>query len=88
MDKYNFKYKYLNKKINDYLKYYDLDLNDLAISIGLSEKTLKKTLNNERDFYLYEIYKLVDVLKLNDNEITKAFFTINATNTKEDKNNG
>ena len=82
MDKYNFNYKYLNKKINDYLKYYDLDLKDLAISIGLSEKTLKKTLNNERDFYLYEIYKLVDVLKLNDNEITKAFFTINATNTK------
>ena len=75
MDKYNFKYKYLNKKINDYLKYYDLDLKDLAISIGLSEKTLKKTLNNESDFYLYEIYKLVDVLKLNDNELKYYYST-------------
>lgn len=40
MDKYNFNYKYLNKKIKEHLQYYDLDLNDLAISIGLSEKTL------------------------------------------------
>jgi len=75
MDKYNFNYKYLNKKIKEHLQYYDLDLNDLAISIGLSEKTLQKTLNNERDFYVSEIFRLSQVLCLSDKERVKAFFT-------------
>lgn len=77
MDKYNFNYKYLNKKIKEHLKYYDLDLEDLAISIGITGKTLQKTLNNERDFYLTEIFRLSEVLRLNDKERVKAFFTIN-----------
>lgn len=49
-----FNYDYLNKEIKDYLKYYDLELEDLAIKIGVTERTLKRTLNNERCFFLNE----------------------------------
>lgn len=77
MDKYNFNYKFLNKKIKEHLKYYDLELEDLAISIGITGKTLQKTLNNERDFYLTEIFRLSEVLRLNDKDREKAFFTLN-----------
>lgn len=71
-----FNYDYLNKQIEDYLKYYDLELEDLAISIGMTERTLKRTLNNERCFYLNEMYHLIDTLKIKKENITKAFFKI------------
>lgn len=71
-----YNYDYLNKKIKDYLKYYDLELEDLAISIGMTERTLKRTLNNERCFYLSEMYRLIDTLKIKTKNIEKAFFNI------------
>lgn len=71
-----FNYDYLNKQIKDYLKYYDLELEDLAISIGMTERTLKRTLNNERCFYLNEMYHLIDTLKIDPKNINKAFFNI------------
>ena len=87
-----FNYDYLNKEINDYLKYYDLELEDLAISIGMTERTLKRTLNNERCFYLSEMYRLIDTLKIKKDNIEKAFFNIinkdellKATNDKINK---
>lgn len=71
-----FNYDYLNKQIDDYLKYYDLELEDLAISIGMTERTLKRTLNNERSFYLNEVYHLMETLKIKQENMTKAFFNI------------
>lgn len=74
MSKYNFNYTYLNKKIKQHLKYYDLDLEDLAISIGMTKNTLLKTLNNDRDFYVSEIFKISEVLRLNDKERLKYHY--------------
>ena len=71
-----FNYDYLNKEIKNYLKYYDLELEDLAISVGMTERTLKRTLNNERVFYLSEMYRLIDTLKIKKENIEKAFFNI------------
>lgn len=71
-----FNYDYLNKEIKDYLKYYDLELEDLAISVGMTERTLKRTLNNERCFYVSEMYRLIDTLKIKRENIEKAFFNI------------
>lgn len=71
-----FNYDYLNKEIKDWLKYYDLELEDLAISIGMTERTLKRTLNNEREFYLNEMYRLIDTLKIKKEDIQKTFFNI------------
>ena len=75
-EKMIFNYDYLNKKIKDYLKYYDLELEDLAIKIGMTEKTLKRTLNNERSFYLNEMEELIRVLPIKQDKINKAFFNI------------
>lgn len=75
-EKMIFNYDYLNKQIKSYLKDYDLELEDLAIKIGMTEKTLKRTLNNERQFYLSEMYDLIDTLKIKKENIEKAFFYI------------
>ena len=75
-EKIIYNYDFLNNKIDEYLKYYDLDLNDFAISIGMSEKTLKRTLNNERCFYVNEVYRIADLLAFKGKEVQKAFFTI------------
>lgn len=75
-EKMIFNYDYLNKKIKDYLKYYDLELEDLAIKIGMTERTLKRTLNNERSFYLNEMEELIRVLPIKQDKINKAFFNI------------
>ena len=75
-EKMIFNYDYLNKKIKDYLKYYDLELEDLAIKIGMTEKTLKRTLNNERSFYLNEMEELIIILPIKQDKINKAFFNI------------
>lgn len=75
-EKMIFNYDYLNKQIKSYLKDYDLELEDLAIKIGMTEKTLKRTLNNERQFYLSEMYDLIDTLKIKKENIEKAFFNI------------
>lgn len=72
-----FNYDYLNLQIKDYLKYCELDLNDLAIKIGLSKKTLKRTLKNKRCFYLNEMYKIIDTLHIKTEDINKTFFNIN-----------
>lgn len=71
-----FNYDELNKQIKDYLTYYDLKLDDLAISIGMTKRTLKRTLNNKRQFYLSEMYRLIDTLKINKDDIEKTFFNI------------
>ena len=71
-----FNYDELNKQIKDYLTYYDLKLDDLAISIGMTKRTLKRTLNNKRQFYLSEMYRLIDTLKINTDDIEKTFFNI------------
>lgn len=71
-----FNYDELNKEIKDYLKYYDLKLEDLAISIGMTERTLKRTLKNKRSFYVSEMYRLIDTLKINTDDIEKIFFNI------------
>ena len=71
-----FNYDYLNKEIKDYLKYYDLELEDLAIKIGVTERTLKRTLNNERCFFLNEMYALIEVLHIKQDKINEAFFNI------------
>lgn len=63
---------YLRVQINDYLKTNNLKLKDLANTIGISEQTLKKSLNNKRDFYVNEIYKLTKILNIKD--IDKVFF--------------
>ena len=44
----------------------------------MTKNTLLKTLNNDRDFYVSEIFKISEVLRLNDKERLKAFFTLNA----------
>lgn len=75
-EKMIFNYDYLNKKIKDYLKYYDLELEDLAIKIGMTERTLKRTLNNERSFYLNEMEELIRVLPIKQDKINKTFFNI------------
>ena len=62
----------LRVQINDYLKTNNLKLKDLANTIGISEQTLKKSLNNKRDFYVNEIYKLTKILNIKD--IDKVFF--------------
>lgn len=71
-----FNYDYLNRKIKEYLKYYDLELEDLAIKIGLTERTLKRTLNNERCFFLNEMDALIEILPIKHDKIEKAFFNI------------
>lgn len=75
-EKMIFNYDYLNKQIKSYLKYYDLELEDLAVKIGMTERTLKRTLNNERQFYLSEMYALIETLKIKKENIEKAFFNI------------
>lgn len=75
-EKMIFNYDYLNKQIKSYLKYYDLELEDLAVKIGMTERTLKRTLNNERQFYLSEMYALIETLKIKKGNIEKAFFNI------------
>lgn len=75
-DKMIFNYDYLNKQIKSYLKDYDLELGDLAVKIGMTERTLKRTLNNERQFYLSEMYALIETLKIKKENIEKAFFNI------------
>lgn len=82
---HTFNYDYLKKKIKDYLDYYDLELEDLAISIGMTERTLKKTLNNERDFFVSEIFRFSEILRLTDKERNKAFFTVLKGGAKDEK---
>lgn len=85
-EKYLFNYDYLNKEIKDYLTYYDLELEDLALRVGMTERTLKRTLNNERCFYLNEVYHLIDVLHIKQENIEKAFFKrINKPRSSESK---
>lgn len=73
-ERFIYNYDYLKEQIEDYLKYYDYELKDLAIKIGVSEKTLKRTLNNERCFYLNEVYHLIDELHIQHDKIELAFF--------------
>lgn len=75
-EKIIYNYDFLNNKINEYLEYYDIELNDFAISIGMSEKTLKRTLNNDRYFYVNEVYRIADLLAFKGEDVQKAFFTI------------
>lgn len=70
-----FNFDLLKKEIEDYIKYYDIELVDLAISIGMSENTLKRTLNNERDLYINEVYRLIDILHIKNEDIEKYFFS-------------
>lgn len=74
-ERFIYNYDYLNRVIEDYLKYYDLKLDDLALRIGMTKRTLKRTLNNERDFYLNEMINLINELRIKDADITQAFFT-------------
>ena len=69
-----YNYDYLKEQIKDYLKYYNIKLKDLAIKIGISERTLKRTLNNERYFYVNEIYHLIDELHIPKDKIELTFF--------------
>lgn len=68
-------YYILRTKIKEYLDYYDLELEDLAIRVGLTKKTLERTLNNERVFYVNEVYKLADILAIDTKDIEKIFLT-------------
>lgn len=71
---FNYNYDYLKDKIDKYLKDNNLKLSDISNKIGISEQTLKKTLNNKRDFKLIETYKLIQILKIDNKDISKAFF--------------
>lgn len=71
-NKYN--YDELNKKIDKYLKANNYKISDLSRQIGISDATLLKTLNNKRDFYVNEMFKLINILKIDNKEINKVFF--------------
>ena len=51
----------------------------------MTERTLKKTLNNERDFFVSEIFRFSEVLRLTDKERNKAFFTVLKGGAKDEK---
>ena len=75
-EKIIYNHDFLNKKIKEYIEYYDITLEDLAIRIGMTEKTFKRSLSNDRVFYVDELYKLVDILGIEHKDVQKAFFTI------------
>lgn len=46
-----------------------------AISMGFSKATLSQKLNNKTEFSQEEIYKAINLLKLNASDIPLYFFT-------------
>lgn len=48
----------------------------LADEIGINKSTLYRKFNNGGDtFEIWEVHKIVDILKLNDEEIKAIFFS-------------
>lgn len=80
-----FNYDYLEQEIEHYLKYYKLSLSDLAKKVGISTKTLKRSLNNERDFKVIEISKLQVILGIRPYNLERAFFTKKEISSSESK---
>ena len=80
-----FNYDYLEQEIEHYLKYYKLSLSDLAKKVGISTKTLKRSLNNERDFKVVEISRLQQALGIRDYNLERAFFTKKEISSSESK---
>lgn len=66
-----FNYDYLRKLIKES----SLSVSEIAKKTGISEQTLNKTLNNDRDFYISEIYKIVNILQIDQKQIDRAFFS-------------
>jgi DNA transposition AAA+ family ATPase len=79
-----YNHDYLIKKIDEYIKYYDITLKDFAIRIGMSEETLKRTLNNDRVFYVNEIQIISNELAFNTEEMKKAFLTESVKGGKDE----
>lgn len=71
-----FDYTELEKEINNYMRNQKLTFEDVAIRIGMTEGTLKRTLNNERDFFVDEINRIVMTLRIDKKKIEKCFFKV------------
>ena len=78
-----YNYDYLKELIKDYLKKNNTDINELVKVIGISKETFNKSINNKREFYLTEIYKLSEVLGLTKEQIEIAFFNNKGSVTNE-----
>lgn len=77
---------YLKQKINNYLNDYNLKLKDFSIRVGMSEKTLIKSLNGEREFYLSELTNIINVLSLSSDEKELIFTKLELTYNKSNDN--
>ena len=78
-----YNYDYLKELIKDYLKKNNTDINELVKVIEIIKEIFNKSINNKREFYLTEIYKLSEVLGLTKEQIEIAFFNNKGSVTNE-----
>jgi hypothetical protein len=74
-----FDYSKLNGKIKEQFK----NRNDFCKLIHLSANSLSKKINNKVPFTSYEIYRIVEILGIDINEIGIYFYTIKVENIQQ-----
>lgn len=71
-----FNYDKLRGRVKEYCK----TNREFAKQLGVSEQTIQKKLNCSIPFTQKEIYKAINTLCINNNEIASIFFTIEVEN--------
>jgi len=62
------------KRIHDRMAQLDITMNDLAIYMNKSVKSLSQLIENQKMMVLYEAYMIADYLQIDDDEICEFFF--------------
>ena len=62
------------RRINERIKQLNLTIDDLAIYMNRSVKSLTQLIDNEKMMVLYEAYMIADYLQISAEEICEYFF--------------